>query len=361
MSLITLLPLGAETQVTAELEILQALSHNYTDEDTTEEWSYGGSGSADLSVQSTGSRDVRGELSLNFIPMDNLTLVNLDKASLKVQFPSLRITMGKTRIGWGDGQVFNAGDVLYGSLDPSVDLTADEARDDTALLTLVRYSMGRNYLEAIVMPATSEIDPTDTDSAEETTITQTSAGGRYVSSLGGGDLELGYLCKGQEKTDGDVTGHRPYLSLHGYGEVDWYGSASLAVPFENGDWEENTRETVNISAGLFRQFGLGYSGTLSARLEALLYPWGEWEEQAEADSYGLYLYPELVFEWGKMSVPVMAVLSPVDQSGQLTIGADWNVYQGFSFQGFASAALGGDNDTFHGENFSLMGGMKYKY
>jgi hypothetical protein len=352
--------LYAESILTLEMQILQSIGYDKTEE----EWVYSGSGSADLVVKSTGNKNVKGELSLEYIPVETteetLTLTSLDKASLKVQFPSLRITMGKTRIGWGEGFVFNSGDVLYGSLDPSVDLTSDEVRSDTALLTLIRYSRGRSYAETILMPASLETD--DYVTYTQPDITATSAGGRVVTALGGADLELGYLCKGQEKSEGDMTGHRPYLSFHGYGKVDWYGSASLAIPFEEADWEENTNGTVNISTGAYRQFGLGYNGTISFRLETLLYPWGEWAEQSQADSYALYLYPEISIDTGRnLTLPLLAILSPVDQSGQISLSADWNVYQGFSFQGYLVGEIGGGNDTFQTGNASFTGGMTYKY
>ncbi|MDC7224830.1 MAG: hypothetical protein PQJ60_13875, partial [Spirochaetales bacterium] len=249
---------------------------------------------------------------------------------------------------------------LYGSLDPKVDLTSDDYRDDTALLTLLRYSRGSNYLEAIVLPPSLETE--DYVTYTSSGITATSAGARMVTNLSKITLETGYLCTGQEKTDGDTLGHRPYLSFHLYGEVDLYGSASLAIPFEQADWEENTRDTVNLSAGAFRQFTLTYDKTLSARLEALLYPWGEWEEQSQEQTYGLYLYPQLSFQLGeKLTLPVTAVLSPLDQSGSFAVSADWNIYQGFSFLGYLLAEVGGTNDTFETGNVSLYGGMSYTF
>jgi hypothetical protein len=325
--------------LTLDMKLLQAVSRSAA----TDNWSYGGTGTADLTVKSTGNRNVKGELSLVYIPMDGLpagtALLSLDKASIKVQFPSLRLTMGKTRIGWGDGQVFNAGDVLYGSLDPAADLTADEIRSDTALLTLVRLSGGRSYAEAIVMAPVSP------------SITATSAGGRFVTEILGATVEAGYLCKGQARTGGDETGHRPYLSLHGYGWLDWYGSVSLAVPFRDASWENNVKETIHASGGAFRQFGLGYDGTLSVRVEALVYQTGDF-----------YLYPELAFGLGQnLSIPLMAVYSGPDESAQITAGFSWNVYQGFRFLGYASAGLGDPGDTFSTGDLAFSAGMSYIY
>ncbi|MBN2625797.1 MAG: hypothetical protein JXA95_03955 [Spirochaetales bacterium] len=338
-----------ESLLTLDMKLLQAVSRSAS----TDEWSYGGTGTADLTVKSTGNRNVKGELSLVYIPMDGLpagtALLSLDKASIKVQFPSLRLTMGKTRIGWGDGQVFNAGDVLYGSLDPAADLTAEEIRSDTALLTLVRLSGGRSYAEAIVMAP--ETDWTNPLAPVSPSLTATSAGGRFVTEILGATVEAGYLCKGQARTGGDETGHRPYLSLHGYGWLDWYGSVSLAVPFQDATWEDNIKETIHVSGGAFRQFGLGYDGTLSARLEALVYQTGDY-----------YLYPELAFGLGQnLTIPLMAVYSGPDESVQITTGFSWNVYQGFRFLGYAVAGLGDSGDTFSTGDLAFSAGMSYIY
>jgi hypothetical protein len=276
--------------------------------------------------------------------------------------------MGKTRIGWGEGYVFNSGDVLYGSLSPSVDLTADSARNETAWLTLIRWSPGRTYVEAIAMaPAmnlTDTVNPMATGKPGE--IWDSSAGVRLVTNILDLDLQLGYLFKGEIKTPGDQEGHRPYVSFHGYGEVDWYGSGSLSVPFEGADWESNIRETVNMSFGAYKQFGLGYDGTLSVRLETLVYPWQQWQARsaglAADESYGLYLYPEMVFGIGRgISLPLMAVVSPLEQSAKLTAGFTAQVYQGFNFLAYVNGSLGDSTDTFTTGDLSFMAGMRFKY
>lgn len=360
--------LSAESLVTLDMKLLQAVGR-FHGEDA---WYHSGAGTVDLSLKSTGNRDVKGELSLIYTPLEavaaygapavNVSRWSLDKASIKVQFPSLRLTMGKTRIGWGEGYVFNSGDVLYGSLSPTVDLTADETRSDTAWLTLVRWSPGRTYLEAVIMaPA---LDMTDPSAPRGGALWDTSAGLRLVTRVLDLDVELGYLAKGEIKTPGDREGHRPYLTFHGYGAVDYYGAASMALPFEGADWEGNVKETANISFGAFRQFGLGYNGTLSVRLEALVYPWQEWEETTLGanQSYGVYLYPELVFTIGQgISLPVMAVVSPVEQSAQLTAGFNAKVYQGFSFLTYLNAGLGEDSDSFPSGDLSLMAGMRFQF
>jgi hypothetical protein len=368
------LTLWGESLLTLDMKMLQALTRSQA----ADAWYFTGIGSADLTIKSTGNRDVKGELSLIYVPMEavtaagtppaNVSAVILDKASIKVQFPSLRLTMGKTRIGWGEGYVFNSGDVLYGSLSPSVDLTADSARNETAWLTLIRWSPGRTYVEAIAMaPAmnlTDTVNPMATGKPGE--IWDSSAGVRLVTNILDLDLQLGYLFKGEIKTPGDQEGHRPYVSFHGYGEVDWYGSGSLSVPFEGADWESNIRETVNMSFGAYKQFGLGYDGTLSVRLETLVYPWQQWQARsaglAADESYGLYLYPEMVFGIGRgISLPLMAVVSPLEQSAKLTAGFTAQVYQGFNFLAYVNGSLGDSTDTFTTGDLSFMAGMRFKY
>jgi len=372
--------LQAESQLSLDLRMMQTLFRGSDDQIYSL-----GSGTAGLSFRSTGNRDVRGDLQMDFVPTDislagmNYSEFNLKKASVKVRFPGLRITMGKTRVGWGDGFVFNSGDVLFGSLSPLVDLTQDEARSETAWLTLLRWSpAGRTYVEGIYMPPTPSVD-LETQSHSLKDISYSSGGGRLVTEIADLIVETGYFYKGESKVIGDVTGHRPYLTLHGELFFDLYASASLAIPAENAEWDKY-RGSMNFSAGMFRQFQLWYNGTLSARLEALCFPYQKWEEldyrldPTGSEIYGLFLYPELNLAIGQnLNLPLMAVVSPVDQSAQITTGFSWKVYQGFSFLGYGIIGLGDETDVFSWDRrdsatpldqvngWSAMAGMRYQF
>lgn len=367
--LITLLLLAmtitlfGETSLSLDIRFFQTVYRGMDNE------IYGQSnGTVGVNFRSTGNSDVKGELQLEYIPMNEFSGLgemavfmgapfSLKKASIKVRFPGLRVTLGKTRVGWGEGSVFNSGDVLFGSLSPLVDLTQDEARTDTAWLTMVRWSPGgRTWVEAIYMPPSPQLlidEATDSINYHVPDITHSSKGLRLVTEILDTTVEVGYLYKGETKVFGDVAGHRPYINLHGELYFDLYGSVSMAIPYEELDWE-NSRGTLNISAGMFRQFQLWYDGTLSTRLELIVFPYQKWEVpeggldlQSGTESYGLFLYPEFNLAIGRnWNIPLMAMISPIDQSAKVTTGFSWQVYQGLSFLGYGVFELGEEGDVF---------------
>ncbi len=134
------------------------------------DWSYRIAGAGTASFKSSGNRDVKSEVALDIIfpdlplsalgesiPPDysalSLALISLDKAYIKVRFPSFRLTAGKSRLSWGDGFVFNSGDILSGSTDTDVDLTTSEVRDETYWLSSVQIPLENfSFLEAVVLP-----------------------------------------------------------------------------------------------------------------------------------------------------------------------------------------------------------------
>lgn len=372
--------LYAESSLALDLQLMQTFYRGQDDEIHPM-----GLGTAGMTFRSTGNADVKADVQIDYIPLDasiagqSLSHFDLKKVSVKVRFPSLRLTMGKTRVGWGDGQVFNAGDVLFGSLTPGVDLTADEARTETAWLNLVRWSPGRKtWFEAIYMPPSPQVQLDGSYVIPD--LYHSSGGGRLVTEMGDVIVEAGYIYKGESKVSGDITGHRPYLSLHGDAFFDLYASMSLAIPEDQLSWEAS-RGSLNISLGMFRQFQIGYNGVLSFRLEALVFPYQHWEEQAVlandgSEAYGLFFYPELNLAVGQnWNIPLMAVVSPIDGSAQVSAGFSWKVYQGFSFLGFYTHEMGDPDDLFAwdrtegdmnfitdlSDGWSLMVGMKYTF
>ena len=315
-------------------------------------WGYGAGGSAGLSFKSLDKTNVRGDLSFafNFPEQDPgigtaIPIITLKKAFIKARFPWFRLTAGKTRLGWGDGFVFNSGDVIFGSISPYVDLTAREIRSETGWLTAVNVPLGRfSFIEGVVLPP-------EGDAAAGRVlgnITETSGGGRIYAKITGIKAEAGYFYEGEE-----FPLHRPYLGLQGNLGIDWYLAASAAVPQDKDeDRKEYTRDTFNISCGLFHLQKTGYSGSMSFRLEGLIMPWGEWEESSpekpeDIPVYGILLYPEITYLPAEtVSLSLRSVFSPVDMSARITAGTSWNVFQGFSLVCFGTFNAGGGRDTF---------------
>ena len=102
-----------------------------------------------LNLDSVGNKNVKGYFQLDSWIADSFG-IDVPRAYLKVRFPWFRLTLGKTRVSWGDGFVFNAGDVVFGSTGSiSGDLSADSLRNETGWLGAVYLPLGAfSFLEA---------------------------------------------------------------------------------------------------------------------------------------------------------------------------------------------------------------------
>ena len=323
-------------------------------------WGYIVTGSAGLSYESRETRNVKGDLTFDFnLPEietesrsggsnpDSSTstpIITLKRAFVKARFPSFRLTAGKARLGWGDGFVFNSGDVIYGSTSPYVDLTSSEIRDETKWLTAVNIPLGLfSFFEALVI-----VPPTDLSGGRIAgDISESSGGGRIYTHLGNTKIETGYMFRG----DGEEPLHRPYIGLQGNFGPDWYLAGSVALPAVEGI-SDTAEETFNISGGLFHLQQLRRLRSLSMRLEALVLPFQEWAEKDvdgpdEMPQYALLLYPELTYiPDDTLQYSLRSVFSPIDLSGQVTTGASWNVLQGFTLNCYLIFNIGESDDIF---------------
>lgn len=339
-------------------------------------WAYGLSGKGGLSFQSGGNRNVRAELAFDFNYPDSpgVPAITLQKAYVKSRFPSFRLTVGKTRLAWGDGFVFNSGDVIFGSTSPYVNLTASELRTETAWLTSVNYPLGRfSFLEALVK-APDMIPNVGLGEAKDL-----GAGLRLYTKLAGIKVETGYYFNGTDDTVGAVSVdalHRPYFSLQGNFGPDFYINSSLAIPASDGNnLETVVKDTFNISFGLFHVQEVGYDNSLSFRLESVVLPFLDWNEaDGVAGSYAMLIYPEITLALGQsMSISLRSIFSPIDLSAQFTAGFSWNVFEGFNLLSFATFNAGDGNDTFSWskdswnpavdaiDGVSFMAGINYIY
>lgn len=364
-----LFPIAAEGSLTMDYQVLntvmrtRAIDYIYNDgsligsEVGDAYWGYTTSGTAGMAFKSSGNRNVKAEVSFDFnFPEYDYTgtgyalpIITLDKAYVKARFPLFRLTAGKTRLGWGDGFVFNSGDVIFGSTSPYVDLTASEIRSETKWLTAVNIPLGRfSFID--ILAATPEADTAAGKLLGD--VEDISAGGRIYTKAGGIKIEAGYMLRG----DGDESLHRPYLGLQGNLGADWYLAASAALPAEGNPSEdeltESFEESFNISFGLFHLQELNRVSSMTFRLESLVMPYMEWEEQTPADTteipdYALLLYPEIVYiPADTVSISLRSIVSPLDASAQITAGVSWNVFQGFSLLGYATINAGEETDTF---------------
>jgi hypothetical protein len=327
-----------------------------------------GGGEAGLTVKSTGSREVRGLLQINAL-LGNGYSLEIPRAYIKARFPGFRTTVGRTRVSWGRGFFFNAGDVIFEGLDLEVrDLSAAELRDRTDWLAELYLPLGQfSYFEALVLPYSGSspglvIDPLDPVEGLAAP-GKVAGGGRLAFKLGGISAEAGYLYHGESDT------HRPYLSLQGHLLADLYAAASWHLPASgarSGDLDEYTA----LSAGLFRLVNLSAGGSLGLRLEAGIRPGAHWAALDSAPpegetGYGLYLFPELSFApRDNLTLQLRSLVSPVDGSALILGSVSWNVYQGLTVLATLGGKAGEEGDTYdwHGWGGAAFStGLEYIY
>ncbi|MDC7231111.1 MAG: hypothetical protein PQJ48_12425 [Sphaerochaetaceae bacterium] len=333
--LIIALSLTAAENPVVEMQLLSAISYT----PNTSQWNETMAPALSLSISSGRSGNVRGEVVLKTPNPYLLTSSSapaiyeeiLHKAYFKARFPSFRLTAGKTRLSWGDGMLFNAGDVLYGSNDTSVTLTQAELRSETGLLVSLNYPLGFfSFAEAVLLPS------------PDMQIEHMGGGARLYTTVQETKVEAGYLTSYESERL-----HKPYISLQGNIGPDWYLSSSLAIP-QSGDIGEETLDSWVITGGLFHIQYLEDDKNVTLRLEFLTRPAGNWklESQDDADC-PLLLYPEVVYTpSSSISWSLRTIISPFDLSFNATLGVNWAVLEGFSLLGFLSAPIGEKDDMF---------------
>jgi len=317
-----------------------------------------------LNLDSVGNKNVKACFQLDSWIADSFSF-DVPRAYLKVRFPWFRLTLGKTRVSWGDGFVFNAGDVVFHSMGViSGDLSAETLRNETGWLGAMYLPLGAfSFLEAVVFPYPLP-DPAGTFSedlsflAGTVSLHELSGGVRSAFKLGATTLESGYFASGREAE------HRPYISLHGHMLVDWNLSASMAIPMFAPQWRR-WDEWLAISAGLFHFADLGGSASLSFRLEAAIRPGSGWSETAGGVDYGIFLFPEIAFSPSDtLSLKLRTLLSPVDLSALIVAGVSWNIYQGLDLFNYLSLMAGDSDDLYSWGGYagrSWTAGLEFVY
>ena len=342
----------------------------------------GGGGSAKLDLVATGSRDVRGQLSLvadlhpapfsegsdaHTHPVagsemtgahahhqhQSVASVAVERAFVRARLPGFRLTAGKTRLAWGRGRFFNAGDILFGEA-PAFAAGASEFLTAADWLVAVYVPLDRlSFLELVALPPPDPRAIGDTD-----------AGARAVVRLGDLTVEGGYLYAAAADPGDAGREHRGYLSLKGaVTGVDWHLSGGSALPAASpgAALRQAAADRLYVTTGGFGFLDLGpEAGLVSLRLEAGLRPWRGWEERTGGlppalGHYGIYLFPELGYSPAEnWNLSLSGVLSPVDRSGVAAAGASWNILQGLTFSLYTAVMFGDADDTFA---WDLPGGL----
>ncbi len=330
----SLFVIGAAQNPVVEMNLLTAFTYT----PSTQQWGNGLIPDLKLTFSSENSGNVRGEVSLGTPAVATPTVDDfIRKAFLRARFPSFRLTAGKTRLSWGDGMLFNAGDILYGSSSVSVDLIQTELRSKTDWMVSVNYPLGFfSFIEAVYLPGKTG------------KVQDMGGGARFYTNVGETKIEGAYLTK-------DETGrvHKLATSLQGNIGPDWYLASSITIDQANPS-ASAIQKSWMISGGLFHMQYLSGDRNLSLRLEMLTRPFGTWKfaSQGEA-SCALLLYPELVYSpASSLSFSLRAILSPLDISTLLTAGASWSVFEGFSLIANIAAPFGESGDLFNWDGSS---------
>ncbi len=333
------LPLEADISTSVKLTLLNTLSRAQQGD-----WGFYGLGTGRVTFKADKYKNIRAQLSMDAQVADTV-LFDISRAFVKARFPGFRVTVGKARVSWGEGFIYNAGDVIFGAAASSVDMTAEELRDEAAWLTSLYVPLGTySFFETIVLAPELNLSELIADpDAETPRIADTRAGGRLVARVIGVKTEGGYLYRGGEQT------HNPYLSFQGHLFVDWHLSGTVSIPHDPGG-SSGIARSVAVSLGLFHMYKFPDDSTLSFRLEGLIKPAAPWSEDNSGpgdEGYALMLYPEIVWAVSDSLVFIFRnIVSPVDLSALITTGVNWNIYEGLNILGLAAIQAGEESDTY---------------
>jgi len=354
-----------QTFQTIEMEVLNTVSHS----DEIDDWNLSGLGRVELDFQSRGSRWVRSRLNIQADIADTGDGTNvrftIPRAFIRVRFPLgknylFRTTFGKSRVTWGDGALYNAGDLVFGAEGTRADLFSYESiRDETDWLVTAFFPLGQfSFIEPVILIPESEIRYNNGTSGESSPLEsqiitrapsfdRIALGSRIQWQLANIKMETGYLFRGADEE------HEVSLSMQGNLGPDIYGGVATTIGPDVDDYEK-----VRITVGGLQQYRYGVGGSVSLRVEALVFPDGEWEEledAAVADGgssdhsrrYGLSFFPEIVWNPSE-SVTLFSrvIVSPIDVSALWIAGSGWNIYEGLTLSAYLSLQSGKKTDTY---------------
>jgi hypothetical protein len=352
----------AEVQTTASVSVSAAMMH------VGDSASFSTTEAGRVTFQAASSRDVKAllEADVSLTPGGSPDFsLSLPRAYVKVRFPWFRLTAGKTRLSWGSGFLFDAGDAIFGHLPPLADLSAADLRDRTAWLVSPYVALGDfSFVEGVFLPFMPALpSPLPAAAPPLVSFDSVSAGARAVLGMPGFTLEAGYLH------DGERDLHKPFLSLQASLYFELYGAAGISIPDEAASWDD-MKDSVRLSCGLFRAFDLEDWGSLSIRAEAGFIPMGAWEEAdgglpSDSPGYGASAFLEVAYSpEDTVSLSARGILSPVDASGVGMLGVSWVIYQGLTLSGNAFLMFGDADDVYGWErngDSGVIAGIRYSF
>jgi hypothetical protein len=227
----------------------------------------------------TSSSAIKSYISATYTESTVTTEENLEKAYIKMRLPffldkTMRLNVGKMPISWGYGQIFNAGDLVFGALPTtltyeniasSVD-SLDDMRSDTEWMlnaSIPVISNICNFEPLAVIPMQEVENTQDTDFESEDRF-----GGRlfftpYHKQLE--TFEIGYLGNTNLST------HKIYIGLDGSLYLDYNICSSITIG-EKDSWvlSNGLQKIIN-----FTNYQTGNDHALTLKTEELWYPFEE--------------------------------------------------------------------------------------
>ncbi|MFW5690018.1 MAG: hypothetical protein ACOC1U_10640, partial [Spirochaetota bacterium] len=231
--------LSAEVRPTAGVEVYETVFRQADDE-----WRLASNGLGRVTLAGTGSRNVRGELSIRF-PTTTLPIPQIERAYLRFRLPWFRSTLGAAPLSWGEGILLNEADFPNLGYDPAQDFLSGDYRANALWQAQVYVPIGPlAFVEAIALPALPDpmttlaalagaepgagpgsetgtggtADPSASAAAFSTELHEISAGARLYVDAGPVALQAGYFW--------DASRHRFSASVHGALGVDVYLSVA---------------------------------------------------------------------------------------------------------------------------------------
>lgn len=331
----------ADVLSTVQLDVTNQLIYNPQMGDA--EWAWPSQIAAQVKLQSSGHTNVKSflQLSANHSTLAAMAAQNdrllVDKAYMKVRFDNNRLTLGKATLGWGQGTVFNAGDVVMTASPPNSLLTPTS---DSRWLASWTHPLGRFsfYEWAILTPNTADTSGNGPDADKGT------LAARFQFQIANTQIEGGVAWQGT------TSRLLPYLSLQGGKGVNWHISGRVELS------EGQTLKRQLITAGLYGMWSDASARSWNYRLETLWDSAGAAQEVTSGTWYQTLVSGELgVSINSRTQVFTQATVSPIDQSSRTTVGTRFSWYQGLSLTAAVTLQQGDSDDTFSSERAGAMG------
>lgn len=334
--------------------------------DLGSEWFYAPSGRMNLTMYSEreDSPNVRATVEMDYSSFDTISQtidyqLSLRKFNVRVRFPGvLSFTIGKTRSTWGNGTIFNSGDILFNSTSAAISWQQDDKRQDTAWLASLNVPFSKfGFIEGVLLaPALSSTGSlTSGGSLQPGKISDMGGGGRISQDWGKFQAEGGYIYKGQHKAGTQTSGYSDFLGNTLYAAaqldagalwgVDMSDTLNLKGKGSSQLDSDMAKRSFSVSFNSNYTWNLYYNTqTLALDVEGVVFPYYSWTPRVATRSIGdpgydpltdetaMRLYASLTWSVSTWMFFVNTIYMPLNYESQIYFGAQWNVYNNLYIQ-----------------------------